>query len=171
MGILTGPSCPFILRASVSFNINHGSVKSSVFSPSNTKLFRRRNTKQIFLSSDNGSVSSHTSKQAFGNVNGQLPDCDVQKYKRSFENFFCYDKEIPEEIIEKPIGLCLSEKNIGSSPRCRQCEAKGAVLCETCSGSGLYLDSILESQGILVKVRCLVKKLLDLWMHLLKGLK
>ncbi|KAM1977119.1 hypothetical protein ACFX16_013949 [Malus domestica] len=32
---------------------------------------------------------------------------------------------------------------------------KGAVLCTTCSGSGLYVDSILESQGIIVKVRWL----------------
>ncbi|XLR60825.1 hypothetical protein S83_011497, partial [Arachis hypogaea] len=35
------------------------------------------------------------------------------------------------------------------------CEAKGVVLCITCAGSGLYVDSILESQGIIVKVHCL----------------
>ncbi|KHG15973.1 dnaJ [Gossypium arboreum] len=33
--------------------------------------------------------------------------------------------------------------------------AKGVVLCTTSAGSGLYVDSILESQGIIVKVRCL----------------
>lgn len=37
--------------------------------------------------------------------------------------------------------------------------AKGAVLCSTCSGSGLYVDAIMESQGIIVKVRCLGKVL------------
>ncbi|KAL2502231.1 uncharacterized protein Fot_36079 [Forsythia ovata] len=77
-------------------------------------------------------------------------------YRRSsLESLFCYDKPIPEEIIEKPIGLSLTEKNVGDNTRCPSCQAKGAVLCITCSGSGLYIDSILESQGIIVKVRCL----------------
>ncbi|PIA54039.1 hypothetical protein AQUCO_00900545v1 [Aquilegia coerulea] len=66
---------------------------------------------------------------------------------------FCYDKPIPEEIIEEPVTLL--EKSIGNNPRCSSCEAKGAVPCATCSGSGLYVDSIMESQGIIVKVRCL----------------
>lgn len=73
----------------------------------------------------------------------------------SLESLFCYDKSIPEEIIEKPVGLALAEKNVGENPRCSSCQAKGAILCATCSGSGLYVDSILESQGIIVKVRCL----------------
>lgn len=73
----------------------------------------------------------------------------------SLESLFCYDKPIPEEIIEKPVGIALSEKNVGNNPRCSSCEAKGALLCATCSGSGLYVDSIMESQGIIVKVRCL----------------
>ncbi|MQM04675.1 hypothetical protein Taro_037479, partial [Colocasia esculenta] len=60
-----------------------------------------------------------------------------------------------KEIIEKPIGLSLKAKEIGNNPACIHCQAKGAVLCATCSGSGLYIDSILESQGIIVKVRCL----------------
>lgn len=79
--------------------------------------------------------------------------------RSSLESLFCYDKPIPEERIEKPIGLSLSEKVIGDNPRCTECKAKGAVLCATCSGSGLYVDSILESQGIIVKVRCLGKVL------------
>ncbi|XP_010243724.1 PREDICTED: uncharacterized protein LOC104587713 [Nelumbo nucifera] len=79
----------------------------------------------------------------------------VHKIRSSLESLFCYDKTIPEEIIEKPVGLPLSERKIGDSPRCYHCEAKGVVLCTTCSGSGLYVDSILESQGIIVKVRCL----------------
>ncbi|KAK2991633.1 hypothetical protein RJ640_025116 [Escallonia rubra] len=80
---------------------------------------------------------------------------DEHRRRSSFESLFCYDKAIPEEIIEKPVGLSLFEKNIGHNPRCTDCHAKGAVLCVTCSGSGLYVDSILESQGIIVKVRCL----------------
>lgn len=53
------------------------------------------------------------------------------------------------------MGLSVAEKVIGNNPRCENCQAKGAVLCSTCSGSGLYVDAILESQGIIVKVRCL----------------
>lgn len=80
---------------------------------------------------------------------------DVQRCRSKLESMFHYGKPIPEEIIEKPVGLPLDEKNIGNNPRCFDCQAKGAVLCPTCSGSGLYIDSILESQGIIVKVRCL----------------
>lgn len=80
---------------------------------------------------------------------------NVHRQRSNLESLFCYDKPIPEEIIETPIGLSIVEKNIGDNPRCAICEAKGAVLCTTCLGSGLYVDSILESQGIIVKVRCL----------------
>ncbi|XP_030526076.2 uncharacterized protein LOC115737848 [Rhodamnia argentea] len=80
---------------------------------------------------------------------------DAHKRISSVESLFCYDKPIPEERIEKPVGLSLEEKIIGDHPRCEDCCAKGAVLCSTCSGSGLYVDSIMESQGIIVKVRCL----------------
>ncbi|XP_024948518.1 uncharacterized protein LOC102612937 [Citrus sinensis] len=72
--------------------------------------------------------------------------------RNSLESLFCYDTPIPEERIEKSIGVSLSEKVIGDNPRCTECKAKGAVLCATCSSSGLYVDSILESQGIIVKV-------------------
>ncbi|CAN8255974.1 unnamed protein product [Cochlearia groenlandica] len=69
---------------------------------------------------------------------------------------FCYDKPIPEEVIDEPVGLSsISEIEIGDNKRCTCCEAKGALLCATCSGTGLYVDSIMESQGIIVKVRCL----------------
>lgn len=84
---------------------------------------------------------------------------DAHRRRSSLESLFCYDKAIPEEIIETPIGLSLAEKNIGDNTRCPDCQAKGAVLCATCSGSGLYVDSILESQGIIVKVRCLGRHL------------
>lgn len=83
------------------------------------------------------------------------PIGNVHRQRSNLESLFCYDKPIPEEIIETPIGLSIVEKNIGDNPRCSICEAKGAVLCTTCLGSGLYVDSILESQGIIVKVRCL----------------
>lgn len=82
---------------------------------------------------------------------------DAHKHISSLESLFCYDKSVPEERIEKPTGLSLAKKNIGDKPHCPECEAKGAVLCATCSGSGLYVDSIMESQGIIVKVRCLGK--------------
>lgn len=80
---------------------------------------------------------------------------NMKRQRSSLESLFCYDKPIPEERIEKPVGLSLSEKVIGNNLCCTDCQAKGAVLCTTCSGSGLYVDSILESQGIIVKVRCL----------------
>ncbi|KAF7136446.1 hypothetical protein RHSIM_Rhsim08G0097500 [Rhododendron simsii] len=80
---------------------------------------------------------------------------DAHRRRSSLESLFCYDKAIPEEIIEMPVGLSLAKKVIGDNPSCPDCQAKGAVLCRTCSGSGLYVDSILESQGIIVKVRCL----------------
>uniref|UniRef100_J3LRA0 Uncharacterized protein n=2 Tax=Oryza brachyantha TaxID=4533 RepID=J3LRA0_ORYBR len=80
---------------------------------------------------------------------------DLQRNKSNLESLFCYDKSAPEEDIGTPAGLDLEKKNVGKNPPCISCETKGAVLCATCVGSGLYVDSILESQGIIVKVRCL----------------
>ncbi|KAG8097704.1 hypothetical protein GUJ93_ZPchr0013g35451 [Zizania palustris] len=80
---------------------------------------------------------------------------DLQRNKSNLESLFCYDKSVPEEDIGTPAGLDLEKKNVGGNPPCINCETKGAVLCATCAGSGLYIDSILESQGIIVKVRCL----------------
>lgn len=85
------------------------------------------------------------------------PVGDTHRQRSSLESLFCYDKPVPEERIEEPVGLAMAEKAIGDNARCVDCEAKGAVLCTTCSGSGLYVDSILESQGVIVKVRCLGK--------------
>ncbi|KAK8958924.1 hypothetical protein KSP40_PGU001070 [Platanthera guangdongensis] len=51
--------------------------------------------------------------------------------------------------------MSLNRREIGVNSTCSNCQAKGAILCGTCSGSGLYVDSILESQGIIVKVGCL----------------
>ena len=87
---------------------------------------------------------------------------DGQRRIVSVESHFCYDKEIPEQIIEQPVGLSVTKKEIGDRPHCGNCQAKGAVLCTTCAGSGLYVDSILECQGIVVKVRCLGKNISEL---------
>ncbi|XWS58578.1 hypothetical protein CRYUN_Cryun08bG0046200 [Craigia yunnanensis] len=106
----------------------------------------------------NGSVSSHgVESRAVG---------DAHRRRSSLESLFCYDKPIPEERIEEPVGVSLAEKIVRGNPRCTDCEAKGAVLCTTCSGSGLYVDSITESQGIIVKVRCLGKLILLVLIHI-----
>lgn len=84
----------------------------------------------------------------------------------NLESLFCYDKSVPEETIDTPVGLSLKEKDIGNNPSCTYCRCKGAVLCATCSGCGLYVDSILESQGVIVKVRCLGKwSYYNSWIH------
>ncbi|EFJ38135.1 hypothetical protein SELMODRAFT_437654 [Selaginella moellendorffii] len=46
---------------------------------------------------------------------------------------------------------------LGGDPAacCSRCGSSGSVQCLTCSGTGLYVESILESQGIIAKVRCL----------------
>ncbi|XP_022746276.1 uncharacterized protein LOC111296299 [Durio zibethinus] len=98
----------------------------------------------------NGSVSASDSHRAESRV-GE----GSHRRRSSLESLFCYDKPIPEERIEEPVGVSLAEKIVGDNPHCTDCRAKGAVLCITCSGSGLYVDPIMESQGIIVKVRCL----------------
>ncbi|XP_004493220.1 uncharacterized protein [Cicer arietinum] len=108
------------------------------------------NFKLHVLSSNNGSASSCSSRGSVSSLKA-----DENRRRSNLESLFCYDKAIPEEIIEKPVGLSLAEKAIGNNSRCNDCHAKGAVLCATCAGSGLYVDSIMESQGIIVKVRCL----------------
>uniref|UniRef100_A0A0D9VX21 Uncharacterized protein n=1 Tax=Leersia perrieri TaxID=77586 RepID=A0A0D9VX21_9ORYZ len=60
-------------------------------------------------------------------------------------------RAVSAKNIGTPAGLDLEKKNVGKNPPCLSCETKGAVLCATCAGSGLYIDSILESQGIIVK--------------------
>lgn len=112
-------------------------------------FFERNKFSKIFAVHPNGSACGSASGQ------GDSSAADVHRKRSTFESLFCYDKAIPEERIETPVGISLAEKMIGDNPRCTDCHAKGAVLCTTCSGSGLYVDSILESQGIIVKVRCL----------------
>ncbi|KAK7336309.1 hypothetical protein VNO77_16845 [Canavalia gladiata] len=110
----------------------------------------KKGVPKIHAISPNGSVSNCSSSGSESSSRG-----DGNRRRSNLESLFCYDKAIPEERIEKPVGLSLAEKAIGNNPRCTDCQAKGAVLCATCAGSGLYVDSILESQGIIVKVRCL----------------
>ncbi|XP_057249693.1 uncharacterized protein LOC104884594 [Beta vulgaris subsp. vulgaris] len=102
--------------------------------------------------------SLHTSLSCTASSTGALCSAgDRQRRINSLESQFCYDKAIPEQIIGENVGLSVAEKEIGDKCRCGDCQAKGAVLCTTCGGSGLYVDSILECQGIIVKVRCLSK--------------
>ncbi|MBA0764213.1 hypothetical protein Gotri_013577 [Gossypium trilobum] len=98
------------------------------------------------VSSISSSFSYFAESRAVGDAYGR---------RSRLESLFCYDKPIPEERIEEPVGVSLAEKIVGDNPRCSACQAKGVILCTTCAGSGLYVDSILESQGIIVKVRCL----------------
>ncbi|KAE8702343.1 hypothetical protein F3Y22_tig00110483pilonHSYRG00260 [Hibiscus syriacus] len=105
---------------------------------------------KIYAVRSSGPVSSSSSHEDESKAVG-----DAHRRRSSLESLFCYDKPIPEERIEEPVGVSLAEKIVGDNARCTGCQAKGAVLCTTCSGCGLYVDSILESQGIIVKVRCL----------------
>lgn len=152
MGSFTG-SVPTGIITRAYLSSNHGSIQSIPFF-FNTKN-SRSNRQIISCTFSNNSIPKHISTaQAINNTS--LRGDDTEQYKRSLESVFCYDKEVPEEIIEKPVRLLsLSERKIGNNPRCNECEAKGVVMCDTCAGSGLYVDSILESQGIIVKVRCL----------------
>ncbi|XVF30711.1 hypothetical protein REPUB_Repub16aG0081900 [Reevesia pubescens] len=111
---------------------------------------RSNSISNLYAVCSNGSVSSSASHGAESRAVG-----DAHRRRSSLESLFCYDKPIPEERIEEPVGVSLAEKVVGDNHRCTDCQVKGAVLCTTCSGSGLYVDSILESQGIIVKVRCL----------------
>ncbi|KAL3690539.1 hypothetical protein R1sor_016848 [Riccia sorocarpa] len=80
---------------------------------------------------------------------------DVEGFRSKFEALLYCGKSVPEEKIEKPSGLPAQALPVGNKPKCLVCEAKGAVVCATCAGTGLYVDSVLESQGIIVRVRCL----------------
>ncbi|KAJ7976443.1 DnaJ/Hsp40 cysteine-rich domain superfamily protein [Quillaja saponaria] len=127
-------------------SINGLPYTSNILNPNKKINFGFLNSqKSVFINRvcaiySNGSVSRSSSH---GVICARLTG-DVHRRRRSLESLFCYDKEIPEERIEKPIGLSSDEKVIGDNPRCADCQAKGAVLCTTCSGSGLYVDAILE---------------------------
>ncbi|KAG6542804.1 hypothetical protein Mapa_015708 [Marchantia paleacea] len=89
---------------------------------------------------------------ASGSANNGI---DVDKYRSKLEALLYCGKSIPEEKIEKPTGLPSKALPVGNKPKCTSCEAKGAVECLTCAGTGLYVDAVLESQGVIVRVRCL----------------
>ncbi|XP_011004770.1 PREDICTED: uncharacterized protein LOC105111180 isoform X2 [Populus euphratica] len=135
---------------------------SSSSSPKPSNIQRNDKIGYGFQFSGNGCITKISAITPNGSVfpsassHGESSSmADVHRRRSSLESLFCYDKPIPEERIEEPVGVSLAAKVIGDNPRCTDCQAKGAVLCTTCSGSGLYVDSIMESQGIIVKVRCL----------------
>jgi len=118
------------------------------------KFAVRRRTRRAACRCQAGAFSSLNSGSD-GNLPGANPINGIEKAKGMLESLFYTDSGIPEEKIDPPTGLPKGMRPIGNKPRCPLCEAKGAVECATCSGTGLYVDSILESQGIIVKVRCL----------------
>ncbi|KAG6750823.1 hypothetical protein POTOM_045338 [Populus tomentosa] len=138
-------------------------------SPKLSNLRRKNKIEYGFRFGGNGCVSAITpngSVAPSAASHGESSSVgDVHRRRSSLESLFRYDKPIPEERIEEPVGISLAEKVIGDNPRCTDCQAKGAVLCTTCAGSGLYVDSILESQGIIVKVRCLGSSRSNLKFH------
>ncbi|AES80936.1 DnaJ/Hsp40 cysteine-rich domain protein, putative [Medicago truncatula] len=143
---------PTIQMATSKFVLSQNSSALKISSlPNKPITFVGSNFKVHVLSSNNNGAASSCSSH--GSASSLKKD--ENRRRSNLESLFCYDKAIPEEIIEKPVGLSLAEKAIGNNTRCNDCHAKGAVLCATCAGSGLYVDSIMESQGIIVKVRCL----------------
>eukprot|EP00850_Spirogloea_muscicola_P024414 SM000781S22516 [mRNA] locus=s781:68:1575:+ [translate_table: standard] len=77
------------------------------------------------------------------------------RYRSKLESLYYCDTSTPKEKIETPKGLPVQAKIIGAYPPCPKCEVLGAVSCPTCAGCGLYVEPTLESQGVIVKVRCL----------------
>lgn len=88
-------------------------------------------------------------------VNDNHPSKNPKNTIDKLESLLYPDNAVAVEKIETPLGLPMMGRIILNKPRCSDCETKGLVVCATCTGSGLYIDSIMESQGIIVKVRCL----------------
>ncbi|KAJ1690568.1 hypothetical protein LUZ63_014723 [Rhynchospora breviuscula] len=127
------------------------SSPSRLISPQNLR-FGRISARRVQSTTNYGVLRTRQSAFSSNSVQVRASSIDdIQRSRSSLESLFCYDKPVPEENIEKPVGTSLSKKDIGNKPPCTNCHAKGAVLCATCNGSGLYVDSILESQGIIVK--------------------
>eukprot|EP00249_Psilotum_nudum_P014458 c24834_g1_i1 orf=66-599(+) len=76
-------------------------------------------------------------------------------YRNGLGSIFHKIRSIPEVNEQKLVGVPLTTCLLDNRPVCAQCDSKGHGLCATCAGSGLYVDSILESQGIIVKVKCI----------------
>ncbi|RAL51958.1 hypothetical protein DM860_010676 [Cuscuta australis] len=143
--------------ASCALRSSSSSIVPAKFAPASNRvtgnvapIFCRFNPFSTNQSNGVAILRSRSQIRAVSNEVGSM-----NKRISSLESLFCYDKSVPEEVIEKPLGLSSIAKSIGNNAPCAGCEAKGAVLCSTCSGSGLYVDSIMECQGIIVKVRCL----------------
>ncbi|KAJ7557400.1 hypothetical protein O6H91_05G125100 [Diphasiastrum complanatum] len=73
----------------------------------------------------------------------------IELLSRQFQGLFL-TKELDE-----PVGSNMTTHTGSPKGGCHRCAQKGAIQCLTCTGSGLYVDAILESQGIIVHVRCL----------------
>ena len=97
--------------------------------------------------------------QGQANKPGRNPlPSEAVRYRSKLEHLYHSDTAVPEEEIEKPHAVAdMKVKNIGSHSPCPHCRCVGVVECRTCEASGLYVEPILESQGIIVKVRCMGK--------------
>eukprot|EP00898_Chlorokybus_atmophyticus_P006451 jgi/Chlat1/6807/Chrsp51S06498 len=58
------------------------------------------------------------------------------------------------EDSKKRLKLKISAVEVEDEP-CPVCQAKKAVTCETCSGSGMYREPCLEAKGVLKDVECI----------------
>ncbi|KAL9257369.1 hypothetical protein AKJ16_DCAP08523 [Drosera capensis] len=67
---------------------------------------------------------------------------DMHGRRSSLESRFCYDKVIPEQIIEKPVGISTAEKLIGEKPRCSHCQVAEAL--ETHCAQNVVEEAIFE---------------------------
>eukprot|EP00271_Cylindrocystis_brebissonii_P006957 TRINITY_DN19947_c0_g1_i1.p1 TRINITY_DN19947_c0_g1~~TRINITY_DN19947_c0_g1_i1.p1 ORF type:complete len:250 (+),score=10.37 TRINITY_DN19947_c0_g1_i1:109-750(+) len=78
------------------------------------------------------------------------------RYRSELERLYLWGSAVPEEAIEKPRAVAaMPARAIGTHPPCTHCRCVGVVECATCAASGLYIDPVMECQGILVKVRCM----------------
>eukprot|EP00897_Mesotaenium_endlicherianum_P001055 jgi/Mesen1/10950/ME000096S10529 len=98
--------------------------------------------------------SSLATSEAEAAANDPQPQQRVERYQSKMKALAnpIYDFAIPEETIEKPKDVKLQPpKAIGDKPRCGECEQRGVLECSTCGATGLYVDPIMESQGVVVK--------------------
>eukprot|EP00249_Psilotum_nudum_P014460 c24834_g2_i1 orf=407-973(+) len=104
------------------------------------------------LNGSNGGLSRRTQVSGMlgrNSLNG------TNYYKNGLGFDFHEIRSISEEDEGKLVEVSLTTCLIGNKAVCTQCDSKGLGLCATCAGLGLYVDSILESQGIIVKVKCI----------------
>eukprot|EP00897_Mesotaenium_endlicherianum_P003947 jgi/Mesen1/3580/ME000020S03108 len=110
----------------------------------------------ISMSKDGASSADSDSHQKANAPGGNPQLQSPERYRSQLETLYYCDTAIPEEKIEKPKNLkLLQPKAIGNRPRCGCCKQRGVLECPTCGATGLYIDPIMESQGLLFRVRCL----------------